>query len=63
MILHYDDGAGYELEYQSVASFEEKSVKFEESVPKSNPYWLRLFRCFLSKHLKSWFDQVNVSQF
>ena len=63
MILDYDDAAGYALEYQSVASFEEKSVKFEESVPKSNPYWLRLFRCFLSKHLKSWFDQVNVSQF
>ena len=40
-----------------------KSVKFEESVPKSNPYWLRLFRCFLSKHLRSWFDQVKVSQF
>ena len=43
--------------------FWRKSAKFEESVPKSNPYWLRLFRCFLSKHLRSWLDQVNVSQF
>ena len=26
MILHYDDAAGYELEYQSVASFLKKKV-------------------------------------
>ena len=30
MILHYDDAAGYELEYQSVASFEEKVLSLKK---------------------------------